>query len=86
MDGVNISLSDELLRVAEAYAAASNRTLAGVSGDVLGRGGKLREVAQGRDISVRRAESAIQWFSDHWPEDVEWPKDARRPPPREATP
>ena len=30
---------------------------------------------------TRRAAGFIQWFSDHWPPELEWPSDIARPLP-----
>ena len=37
---------------------------------------------QRRSCTLRTYERVIQWFSDHWPADLEWPADIPRPAPR----
>ena len=34
-------------------------------------------------LTTRRAARAIQWFSDNWPSDLEWPAEIPRPEPQE---
>lgn len=38
-------------------------------------------IAGGRTISLRRADAALRWFSDHWPDGVVWPPSVPRPEP-----
>jgi hypothetical protein len=38
-------------------------------------------INDGGDIGIARFERAMQWFSDHWPENVEWPPGVPRPAP-----
>jgi hypothetical protein len=40
---------------------------------------KFERLKEGKDIGVRRAQKAIQWFSDNWPDDTEWPASIERP-------
>ena len=39
----------------------------------------FKRVKEGR-VTIRRAERVCQWFSDHWPADLEWPAGIPRPP------
>ncbi|WP_157091517.1 hypothetical protein [Methylobacterium nodulans] len=41
---------------------------------------KLDVIASGRDLYLGRYERAMQFFSDHWPDNLPWPDDIRRPP------
>jgi hypothetical protein len=34
---------------------------------------------KGADITSRRAERVMNWFSENWPIDLQWPKDVERP-------
>ena len=36
-------------------------------------------------VTIRRAERALRWLSDHWPGDLGRPDDIPRPPPRTGT-
>ena len=65
-------------RAAEAAGCAPSTMSrrCGGSGDIYAR------LLAGRDITGRRAERIMQWLSDHWPADLEWPVDIPRPAPR----
>lgn len=57
-----------------------------VSTIVLQRGATLQRVADGdADITTGTYERAMQWFSDHWPDAVDWPEGIERPPANQAT-
>lgn len=71
---------DQLLTVARAYGAATGLELSQVSWRVLGDTKKLGALEQGADIQVGRFERAMQWFSDNWPSQVEWPDGITRRP------
>jgi hypothetical protein len=70
---------DRLLILARAYAAAENVEISTVSTRVFDDGKKLAALESGADIQLRRAERALQWFSDRWPAGVEWPEGIERP-------
>lgn len=70
-----------ILFLAERYRAARNLSLKTVSVYAAGRGGFLTELAAGeRGITLARRDRILQWFSDHWPDDLEWPAAIPRPP------
>lgn len=68
-----------ILELARRYAEANMLPLATVSSRVFDDGKKLAAIEAGGDITVRRFVSAILWFSENWPEGVEWPLDLPRP-------
>lgn len=47
---------------------------------VTGNGQFFNGLRQGRSCTLKTASKVVQWFSDHWPEDLEWPEDIPRPP------
>lgn len=78
-------LADFLL-VADAYIAAAQFRGAGVNKDsatssrVFDDGKKLSALRSGHDdIGTKRLTAALQWFSDNWPPDGEWPAAVVRP-------
>lgn len=74
------SLIGHLLAVAASYCVATSSSFASVSKAIFGRGGHLADLENGeRDISTGTYERAMLWFSDNWPEHVEWPADIARP-------
>ncbi len=68
-----------LLRVANAYQAATGLDQSTVSWRALGDVRKLSALADGKDIQVTRYERAMGWFSENWPSDTEWPTGITRP-------
>lgn len=78
-----MSLIDQLLQISAAYRAARGLSVARVSYLAFGDGKVLSGLANaGRDITTRRLEAAVQWFSDNWPEHATWPEQIHRPAPR----
>lgn len=70
---------DQLLLVARTYAEAERIDLKAVSSRVFDDSKKLPAIEAGADLTTRRYEAALQWFSDHWPARTPWPKGVRRP-------
>lgn len=68
-----------LLCIAGAYQAATGLDQSTVSWRALGDVRKLSALAEGKDIQVTRYERAMIWFSENWPEGVEWPDAVNRP-------
>jgi len=48
-------------------------------------GKRIGTLRNGGDIGTRRLVTAIQWFSDNWPDDAEWPPVIERPEPCRAS-
>ena len=61
---------------AEANGLMVSTVLARASGDArfLERTGSA-----GKSFTVRVYDNLVQWFSDRWPEGIEWPADIPRP-------
>lgn len=51
---------------------------------MLSGGRRLAMIEAGGDIGTERFERAMQWFSDNWPAEADWPKDVPRPDPTKA--
>jgi hypothetical protein len=72
--------TEAFLSVVETFAAASELELRTVSSRVFDDGKVLPGLKAGmRTISFARAETAMLWFSEHWPDDVPWPAGVPRP-------
>ena len=54
--------------------------LSTISTYAAGAGDFCARLERGHDLTTRRAMRVIQWHSDHWPDDVDWPGDIPRPP------
>lgn len=74
-----MTLLDALLTVSSRFCEAGSISAARASTLVFGDGKVLTRLADGRDLTTRRLETAMQWFSDHWPEGAAWPADVPRP-------
>lgn len=76
------TLTQQLLTVAHAYAAAEGLDLSRVSWRAFSESKTLGALLEGRSSpTLRRADRALQWFSDHWPEGATWPASVARPSP-----
>jgi hypothetical protein len=69
-----------ILDLAGALGAHLNHSRKTISLRAAKRGGFFDELAAGANITIRRRDAILQWFSDHWPEDLEWPEGIPRPP------
>lgn len=67
-----LALADEFQRV----SPTEDKTL---SFRVFGDSKKLSALRGEADITTGRFNGAVQWFSDHWPDDAVWPKGIARP-------
>ena len=74
-----MTLLHALLTVSGRFCEARSISAARASTLVFGDGKVLTRLADGRDLTTRRLETAMQWFSDHWPEGAAWPADVPRP-------
>ncbi len=74
-----MATEQDILSVADAYAAATSASDVTISSRVFGDSKKLTAIRSGKDITLRRFNAALEWFSDHWPDNAEWPKGVARP-------
>lgn len=74
-----MTMIDSLLLLVETYAKATNLAEATISSRVMKDGKRIAAIRLGKDIGARRLGEAIQWFSDHWPANAEWPPEIPRP-------
>ncbi len=79
--------TESIMRLFETYATHRSLALSTVSTYAAAAGDFYARLERGHDLTTRRAARVIQWFSDHWPADLDWPPDIPRPAPRgEAEP
>lgn len=71
---------DTLTTVADVYAGHLGLTLSTVSTYAANDGKFFDRLKGPASCTLRRASRVLQWFSDHWPADLEWPADIPRPP------
>lgn len=81
-----MALIQNLIDVAEAYGSATGLRPQTVSSRVFRDTKKLPAILTGSDISTRRLEAALVWFSNHWPDGAEWPKSVKRPERSDSNP
>lgn len=72
-----------IIRLCELYAAERGLALSTVSTYAAAAGDFYARLKRGHDLTTRRAAKVVQWFSDNWPKDAEWPADIPRPAPAE---
>jgi hypothetical protein len=70
----------DLLCLAHLLATHTNRSEATLSNLAVGHARLFKRIASGAGCTVRTAERTLQWFSDNWPADLEWPRSIPRPP------
>ena len=70
---------NHLVRLGRRYAVHKGYTLSTVSTYAVQSGSFLGRIADGKWCHIKTYNRALQWFSDNWPADLEWPKDVRRP-------
>jgi hypothetical protein len=84
------TLRDKLVTLARAYASVKGRgdglALSGISTKIFNDGKTLDRIANGGDLVTGNYERALQWFSDNWPDELDWPASIARPSasPKEA--
>ncbi len=66
--------------VATTYMAAEGVSAWTVSNRVFSDGQKLMAILErGADLTSRRLDRALWWFSENWPAGADWPKGVERP-------
>ena len=71
-----------LVDVAQSFVSARGISSRQVSFLTAGDGKFLARLKAGRTCTLRVARVAVQYLSDHWPDDQEWPDGIPRPVPR----
>lgn len=69
----------QMLRLIDVFAAARGISTSRVTTIVFNSGAMYQRLSAGADITVGRIERAMQWFSDNWPDDLDWPDGIARP-------
>lgn len=74
-----MAMKDQIVIVADRYAAAVGIGRKRLSTIVFNRGAKIDDIADGGDLATGTFERAMRWFSENWPAAVEWPEGIDRP-------
>ena len=76
----------DLVTLCDHYCQATGRSESRVA-DVIAMNPYLfQRLRANKGCTVRTYSQAIQWFSDHWPADAEWPAQILRPQPTPVEP
>lgn len=71
-----------LVTLIDAYRSTVNLSEATISNKVTGSHARLFKRARSNmGCTVKTYNKALQWFSDNWPADLEWPRGIERPTP-----
>lgn len=71
---------DILITLAEEMAAHLGVSHYAISMRALGKGDFFKNMKEkGWDCRTRTASRLMSWFSDNWPEDLDWPSGIQRP-------
>ena len=68
----------DILHLANRYAAARQIATSTLAREATGSSTWFERCAAGR-VTIRSATAVVQWLSDHWPKELEWPVDIVRP-------
>ena len=72
---------EQLLILASTYCHHTGKKLSTI-GQYAARDGKFfLRLEAGAGCTLKTAENIVRWFSDAWPEDLEWPQSIPRPAP-----
>ena len=71
---------EDIQRLADRYAGTRKIAASTLARQASGSSTWLERCASGR-VTIRSALAVVQWLSDHWPPDLEWPRDIERPEP-----
>ncbi|MBU2328946.1 MAG: hypothetical protein KJ755_16600 [Alphaproteobacteria bacterium] len=70
---------EQLIQLCDTYARSENISHWRVSFLARGDGQFFKRLRGGKGCTAKTAAAVAQWFSDNWPEDLEWPSDIPRP-------
>ena len=74
--------TDQVERLAQCYAEARGIALSTLGRLAVGNSAILARIRTGH-TTVRTLKRFVQYLSDHWPADLEWPVEIPRPAPSE---
>lgn len=69
----------QFLSLVDRFAEATGIADVTLSSRVFADSKKIAALRGSGDITLGRVNAAVQWFSDHWPENAVWPDDIARP-------
>lgn len=72
---------EAFLDLIDRYCSSVKLAEATVSSRLFNDGKRVANLRCGSDIGIRRLHQALEWLSDHWPVDLDWPDSIYRPRP-----
>ena len=72
-------IADALKKLTDPTWPKTGKSLSGLAFEIGLHERFFFRVSKGRGVNVRNADRALEWFSEHWPEGVEWPREIMRP-------
>lgn len=69
----------DLLTLAETLSGHRNWSLSTVAVYAANDGKFFQRISCGGSCTLRTASKVLSWFSDNWPDDLEWPQGIERP-------
>lgn len=69
-----------LINLADTLADHQGVTHYAISMRSLGKGDFFKKLKEGGDCRTSTSSRLFTWFSENWPDDLEWPADIPRPP------
>ena len=79
-------MKHQIIHLADLYGAHEEISHWGVSMRVRRKGDFIKRLRDGADCRTATHSIVTQWFSDHWPADLDWPADIVRPEPTPGSP
>lgn len=68
-----------ILTVARTYCAKTGKSMARVATLAHNGGAFFKNIEAGKGFTIDTYAKVMQWFSDNWPADLEWPVGIDRP-------
>lgn len=72
---------EQIVTLAETYGSHKALKLSTIGAYAANDGSFITRLKKGGDSGSRVLARTAQWFSDHWPADLEWPDGIERPEP-----
>lgn len=69
----------DLVALVELFATHKGRSEATISNKAAGNATLFERLRTGKGCNIRTAQKVLDWFSDNWPVDLQWPADVPRP-------
>ncbi|MCZ4258258.1 hypothetical protein O4H53_22155 [Sulfitobacter sp. G21635-S1] len=72
--------TNDLITLVTTYIAHAGGSEATISNKVTTNARLFSRLRSGKGCNVSTFSSALIWFDENWPDDLQWPRDIPRPP------